>query len=387
MDWSQMLIGHLQHHLRDPNRDHRHGRIYRITYSGRPLLKPKKIAGEPIEALLELLKEPEDNVRLRAKIELDTHDSTKVIAATQKWVAGLDKKAADFEHHRLEALWVHQWHNIVNLGLLKEVLVSPEPKARAQAVRVLGYWRDRVPDALSLVGAAVQDPAPRVRLEAVRVLSFFNGADTPKAIEYAKLQLAEKDYYIDYCLRETLKQLGSLPEGKALVANDPAIKLKMRIQPDATYGPTNKNLSKADLKVYQLGKEVFNREAHCVTCHQADGKGVENVYPGLAKSEWLEGDPERAIKVVLKGLWGPLKFQGKEYGPAKGTPPMMGFAGLLNDEELAAVLTYVNQSFGNDLPVVQPAQVAKVREATKEKTNFYMVDEILKEHPLEAIKR
>jgi len=49
-DWSQTIIGHLQHHLRDPNRDHQHGRIYRITYEGRPLLKPVKIDGQPIEA-------------------------------------------------------------------------------------------------------------------------------------------------------------------------------------------------------------------------------------------------------------------------------------------------------------------------------------------------
>jgi mono/diheme cytochrome c family protein len=61
---------------------------------------------------------------------------------------------------------------------------------------------------------------------------------------------------------------------------------------------------------------------------------------------------------------------------------MTGFAALLNDEELAAVLTYVNQSFGNDLPAVKADEVAKVRAATKDRALFYMVDEILKEHPL-----
>jgi mono/diheme cytochrome c family protein len=76
--------------------------------------------------------------------------------------------------------------------------------------------------------------------------------------------------------------------------------------------------------------------------------------------------------------------QGREYGPAKGTPPMMGFGGLLKDEELAAVISYVHQSFGTDLPIVKAAEVARVREATKERSTFYMVDEILKEHPLEA---
>jgi mono/diheme cytochrome c family protein/glucose/arabinose dehydrogenase len=383
MDWSQMLIGHLQHHLRDPNRDHAHGRIYRITYPSRPLLTPKKIAGESVEALLELLKEPENNVRERAKVELDTHHTAQVIAATQKWEKALDKNDKDYEHHRLEALWVHQWHNVVNVDLLADVLKSAEPRARAQAVRVLCYWRDRVPGALDLVGHAVQDPAPRVRLEAVRALSFFRGQDTTKAIDFAKLVSTEKDYYIDYCFKETVKQLGSLPEGKDIIGKDAILQARLRVNPDASYGPTNKQLSKEDLKVYNLGKQVFNREAHCVTCHQADGKGVDGTYPGLVNSEWLHGSRERGIKIVLKGLYGPLKFQGKEYGPAKGTPPMMGFAGLLRDEEVAAVISYVHQSFGNNLPMVKPEEVARVREATKDRNMFYMVDEILQEHPLE----
>jgi len=383
MDWSQMLIGHLQHHLRDPNRDHQHGRIYRVTYPSRPLLTPKKIAGEPIAKLLDLLKEPENNVRERAKIELDTHPTKDVIAAVQKWEKALDKKDQDYEHHRLEALWVHQWHNIVNPELLNEVLQSPEPRARAQAVRVACYWRDRLPNAMAILEKAIADAAPRVRLEAVRALSFIKGQDVPKAIELAKLVALEKDYYIDYCFKETVKQLGSLPEGKDIVGKDGMLQAKLRVKPDASYGPTNKQLSKEDVKVYNRGKEVYNREAHCGTCHQADGKGVDGTYPGLVNSEWLHGAPERAIKIVLKGLYGPLKFQGKEYGPAKGTPPMMGFAGLLKDDEVAAVISYVHQSFGNNLPMVKPEEVAKVRAATKDRFNFYMVDEILKEHPLE----
>ena len=380
MDWSQMLIGHLQHHLRDPNRDHKHGRIYRITYPSRPLLTPKKIAGEPVGSLLELLKEHEDNVRQRAKIELDTHPTAEVIAAVQKWEKALDKKDRDYEHNRLEALWVHQWHNIVNVDLLNAVLKSPEPRARAQAVRVLCYWKDRVPDALAKVGAAMSDSAPRVRLEALRALSFFRGADTPKAIEFAKIALADKDYYIDYCFRETMKQLGSLPEGRDIVGKDPILTARLRAQPDAKYGPTRK-LTKAQQAIYDHGREVFNRDAHCVTCHQADGKGVESTYPPLVKSEWLDHD-ERMIKIVLKGLFGPLKFQGKDFGTNSATPPMIGFAPLDSDEDIAAVISYVRQSFGNDLEFVKAEDVKRIREQTKGRNIFYTVDEILKEHPL-----
>ena len=63
IEWQNPIIGHMQHHLRDPSRDHIHGRVYRITCADRPLLKSPKIAGQPIPKLLDLLREPEDRVR------------------------------------------------------------------------------------------------------------------------------------------------------------------------------------------------------------------------------------------------------------------------------------------------------------------------------------
>ena len=209
-DWAKELIGHMQHHIRDPHRDKSHGRIYRMTYEGRPLLKPAKVDGQPIENLLDLLKEPENDVRTRAKIELSKHDSAKVIAALKKWTAALDPKDKDYEHNLTEALWVHQWNNVVDEELLKRMLRSPDYHARAAATRVLCYWHDRVTDPLALLEVQVKDEHPRVRLEAVRACSFFR---TPKAAEVALAVLDKEadpnkpDYYIKYCLDETMKQL------------------------------------------------------------------------------------------------------------------------------------------------------------------------------------
>jgi hypothetical protein len=73
-DWHNPIIGHMQHHIRDPNRDHSHGRIYRMTYNGRPLAVSRAIDGAPIPALLDLLKEPENQVREWTKIELGKRD-------------------------------------------------------------------------------------------------------------------------------------------------------------------------------------------------------------------------------------------------------------------------------------------------------------------------
>jgi mono/diheme cytochrome c family protein len=390
-----MLIGHLQHHLRDPNRDHQHGRLYRITYPSRPLLTPKKVDGESVENLLALLTEHEDNVRQRAKIELHKHDSAQVIAATQKWAKQFDPTKVEDAHHLLEALWVHQWHDAVNLELLGQLLKSPEPRARAQAVRVAIYQRDRIPDAISIMENAVKDANLRVQLEGVRGLSFFNGKDTERAIAAASSLKGAKDTTLSYCLRETMKQLASLPEGNGKV------NLKDFADPkDTSYGPTDRNLSKDDKKLYDKGKEVYFREAHCVTCHQADGRGAEmpkeagkpvrGAYPPLGRTPgypangWLDGDADRSIKIVLNGLYGTQTIDGKTYGDiATGQPAMTGLGQLMNDDEVAAVLTYVRQSFGNNLPVVKAAQVKKVRAEIKDKNNApYTVEEVLKQHPL-----
>jgi putative membrane-bound dehydrogenase-like protein len=205
IDWHNPIIGHMQHHLRDPNRDHEHGRVYRVTYEGRPLLKPVPIDGQPIEKLLEVLKEPEDRVRYRARIELGGRDSKQVIAAVDKWAAALDPKDKDVEHHMMEALWMHQYHNIVDEDLLKRMLRSPDFHARAAATRVLCYWRDRLNDPLGLLRVQINDQQPRVRLEAIRALSFFHDE---KALAVAvELLASPTDKYLNYTFNETLNTL------------------------------------------------------------------------------------------------------------------------------------------------------------------------------------
>src|SRR4030095_15832121 len=105
-------------------------------------------------------------------------------------------------------LWVHQWHNHVDANLLKKQLASSKAEARAAAVKVLCYQRDRVPDALALLKTAAADKDPRVRLQAIRAASFFKGKDAPEAMQVAFTSLKEPgDYYIDYVFGETMRQL------------------------------------------------------------------------------------------------------------------------------------------------------------------------------------
>lgn len=140
------------------------------------------------------------------------------------------------------------------------------------------------------------------------------------------------------------------------------------------------HLKEAELDVFAKGKKIYETEGYCITCHQEGGSGLQKAgYPTLVGQEWVLGDEERLIKLALHGLYGPLNIMGNHY---EGQVPMMAFKGLLKDDEIAAVLTYVRNAFGNKASVINPEQVKQVREATKVRNSFYTPEELLKEHPM-----
>ncbi len=207
-DWYNPLVGHMQHSVRDPNRDHTHGRIWRVRYKDRPLVVAPKIDGEPISDLLELLKTYEDRTRYVVRRELRDRDTKDVLAAVDKWIAGLDEKDEGYSHHMLEALWVQQHHDAVDRDLLRKLLRSDDYRVRAAATRVLCYSHHSVDEPLALLQAQINDDHPRVRLEATRALSFFDGAAAEKALEIAVEGLVhEQDDYLDYTMKETMATL------------------------------------------------------------------------------------------------------------------------------------------------------------------------------------
>ncbi len=362
-DWHNVLIGHMQHNIRDPLRDHSHGRIYRVTYPSRPLVTPAKVDGASISELLNNLKLPEYRTRYRTRRELREHPASAVLPELKKWITGLDKTSPQYEKLLLEALWVSWGQNKVDQPLLRQLLQAKDRRIRSAAVEVVRFAGSELSDKANLLMSAAKDEDARVRLEAIVSASWLSKEQgLPIILEAGKKPL-------DSWMK------GAYAAAEAHINGHGIIKTKQV--------PEDKAPVVAGIKpeVMSTGKAIYMREGFCNTCHQADGKGLETSgFPPLAGSEWVNGSEDRLIKLVMKGIYGPIEVNGKKY---PGQVPMTPYAGMLNDNDMAAVLTYVRNAFGNKAPAVSPQKVKEVRAAIKDRTGFYTPDELLKQYPME----
>ncbi|MHB1312142.1 MAG: c-type cytochrome [Gemmatimonadaceae bacterium] len=113
--------------------------------------------------------------------------------------------------------------------------------------------------------------------------------------------------------------------------------------------------------------------ARCATCHQPTGLGTPGTFPPLAGSEIANGPAEIPIRIVLKGLQGPITVHGAKFD---GVMPAYGVGVEMSDEEVATVLTWVRSQWGNTGTAITPAQVATERAAVKDKVGAWTAKEL-----------
>jgi mono/diheme cytochrome c family protein len=361
IDWHNILIGHMQHNARDPLRDHTHGRVYRVTYPSRPLVTPAKVYGASIDQLLDNLKLPEYRTRYRVRRELRGRKAADVLPKITAWVANLDKKDPDYEHHVLEALWVSWGLNKVDQKLLNQLLQSKDYHVRAAAVRVLRYTGHQVKNQAALLAKAAEDKHGRVRMEAFVAASWL-----PKQTAKPILALAKK-HPLDPWMDKPYEIAVAHASGVNVVKNKDAAVVS--------------SLKGKDLELYTAGQKLYSKEGYCTTCHQTNGKGLPSSgFPPLSNSIWVTGNQERLIKLVLKGIMGPMELNGVKYA---GQVPMTPYGGLMSDKEIASVLTYIRNSFGNKATPIDPEKVKEVRAKIADKKDLYNANMLLSEHPIE----
>ena len=206
VDWCNPIIGHMQHNLRDPNRDQAHGRVYRVTQEDRPLGENHAIARESESSLLKLLEDPVERTRYRTRIELSGRDTPTVMQAVEKWIANKKGDSAQELHDLLEALWLHQQHNVLNLPLLDRLIGCDDHRVRAAATRVLTHWRFLIDDDAELAKRGkilAADEDSRVRLEAARLASYLAPEHGLGIVVAVRSQPTDK--YLDYVVVEATR--------------------------------------------------------------------------------------------------------------------------------------------------------------------------------------
>ncbi len=204
-DWYNSIINHAQHDFRDPRRDHGHGRIWRVTYKGRPLAKKPQLVGISLPELVDHLQSPEAWTRHQTRKELSEQDPDQVLAAVERWVESLDTHVEQYDHHLVEAMWACQNVERVSESILKRVMSAEDGHARSAGARVIRYWQDKLSDPVGMIGELAEDSFPRARMEAVLSAGFIPQAEAlPAAL---KVLDHETDRFIEASLPSTMNAL------------------------------------------------------------------------------------------------------------------------------------------------------------------------------------
>lgn len=364
VDWYNPVINHGERALRDPLRDHTHGRIWRLTCKNKKLLTPVDLTKLSIDQLLDQLKVYEDRLRYRTRTQLRQLEAETILPALEKWVASLDGNDPNYDQNRLEGLWVYQQLNHPNEKLLDELLKSKDDHIRAAAVRVVLYWKGHISRAEEKLISLSKDNSPKVRLQAIISLSHFKTEKSVNALLAAAM--LPTDYYIEYSLKASFRYLkpvwwrmfkkdkmflanepqkaalllGSLSDGKELkvpgfITDDSSwMKYGWRILGDKDYDDlkgviaveefrnslqsiteeiintdsTDYTREKEDIKPQlEKGKKLI-AESDCFVCHQEKSKLVGPAYTDIS-AKYTQSDIPWLVKKIIEGgsgSWGDI---------------------------------------------------------------------------------
>jgi mono/diheme cytochrome c family protein len=250
---------------------------------------------------------------------------------------------------RLHALWTLEGLNRLETPILLRAMDDAHPKVRAAAVRLSEPMLKSTESATvrQKVLALAKDPAADVQIQVALSLGAGAADDSTKS---ALASLAQSPF--------------ELAKGAAQFANAANAPKAVAAKPK---GP---KLSAEEMKRFELGK--VNYETVCLPCHQPHGMGQEGLAPPLVGSEWVGWSEDRVIRIVLNGLRGPIKVKGQ---PFEMDMPALG---VLDDEQIATVLTYVRNEWGHAYSPISTNAVKRVRDATADRADAWTMEELLK---------
>ncbi|MFD2145802.1 DUF7133 domain-containing protein [Mucilaginibacter antarcticus] len=320
------------------------GRIFRVVHDDyKPLNTRPKMLEESSSKLVEHLSNNNGWWRDNAQKLLVQRGDKSVIADLRTLAAGGGQLA------RIHALWTINGMDAMDEETFAKALKDPDAEVRKQAVWIGEDYMTKNSNAISLLEKLSNDLSSDVRFQLLLTMRFVNSTQS-KAIIAGLV----KNY----------------PDDQALQNSQRSYENKLRAKTEQLV--RQKAMSEQGAKLVAQGAIIYKQL--CITCHGSDGKGVNTGGPGMiapalaANPDVNAQAPDKLIRILLHGLSGPIR--GTRY------PDAMPALGANDNNYIASVLGYVRNDFGNKAPIILPDDVQKIRDASKERTKTYTMDEL-----------
>lgn len=330
-----------------------HGRIWRIVPAGKSPARAANLASLNSTALVGELAHPNGWRRDTAQRLLVERRDTSVVPTLKALATGQANSPANAVT-RLHALWT-----LEGLGALDEATVvaamhDKHPKLRAAGMRLTESVTKTSPGSAAALAdkllAMASDTATEVQIQLALSLSLMTPSEKTKAAAVALAKSATGPLAKDVAAYTVTVLDPPKPDTKPIVKARP--------------------LTADEQKRFEAGKSMY--EATCLACHQVHGMGQPGLAPPLVGSEWVGFSENRLIRIVLHGLRGPIQVKGDKFEMD------MPALGVLDDDQIASVLTYVRREWGHGYEPITPAAVKRVRDETSKREDAWTMAELLK---------
>jgi len=255
---------------------------------------------------------------------------------------------------RLHALWTLEGMERLGTSAIEAASCDSNPKLRAAAVRLAEHPLKQTAGSTS-------------NLLREKILGLATDASADVQTQLAlSLSLAPPD-------EKTQAALAALSKNATTpLAREAVLFTTENFEPvkAAPVVAKSRPLTDEEKRRFDVGRTMY--EATCLACHQQHGLGQPGLAPPLVDSEWVSGSEQRLIRIVLHGLRGPIKVKGESFEMD------MPALGVLDDEQIAAALTYIRREWGHTFEPVTPAAVKKAREETAAREDAWTMADLLK---------
>lgn len=346
------------------------GRIYRLRWAENEVPDKPQLLNKTSSQLVPYLAHANGWYRDTARRLIVQRNDTDVAEKISRLV-----ETSDDHRAQINALWTLEGLNAVNPESIRAGLDSPHNKVNVSAIELLTHLSESeqqefVTDlvrlstsdyeiALQLALSAGELKIDNTMELLTSVLSEYG--DRPLINEAVVSGIAGQEQELQSYLGDDINEkLSSLLN---LVGN------QQIVESNVDYLVTREQIQ------YMRGQEMYEGRAACAGCHGQHGKGQEGMAPPLANSNWVTGEPEVLIKVLLHGLRGPIKVNDVEYEFPLVMPGLAGNDSF-SDQDHANIATYIRNNWGNSAGAVSADEVREIREQSATRNQPYTASDL-----------